>query len=102
MASRYWVGGTGTWDASDTTHWSAASGGAAGASAPTAADAVVFDGNSGGGTCTTSGNLSVLSLNSASLGPGSSTTALVATFLPWATSPGKPLWTSPLMESLWR
>ena len=43
MATRYWVGGTGTWDATTTTNWSAASGGAGGASAPTSADNVIFD-----------------------------------------------------------
>jgi hypothetical protein len=47
MAARYWVGGSGTWDASDTTHWSATTGGAGGASAPTAADTVNFDASSG-------------------------------------------------------
>lgn len=46
MAARYWVGGTGTWDAT-TTHWSATSGGAAGASVPTSADDVYFDSGSG-------------------------------------------------------
>lgn len=51
MASRYWVGGNGTWNASSTANWSATSGGAAGASAPTTADAVIFDANSGTGTC---------------------------------------------------
>lgn len=63
MANRYWVGGSGTWDASSTANWSATSGGASGASAPNAADAAIFDGNSGGGTATTSGNLSVISIN---------------------------------------
>ena len=53
MATRYWVGGTGTWDASNTTNWSATSGGASGASAPVAADIVIFDSLSGTGTCTT-------------------------------------------------
>ncbi len=42
MATRYWVGGTGPWDAT-TTHWSATSGGAGGASVPTATDDVVFN-----------------------------------------------------------
>ncbi|MGV0954683.1 MAG: hypothetical protein ACOYBR_10255, partial [Fluviibacter sp.] len=42
MADRYWVGGTGSWDAT-TTHWSATSGGAGGASVPTSADNVFFD-----------------------------------------------------------
>jgi hypothetical protein len=43
MANRFWVGGAGTWDDSSTTHWSATSGGAAGASAPTQSDDVTFD-----------------------------------------------------------
>ena len=41
--TRYWRGGTGTWDATTTTNWSASSGGAGGASVPTSADAVIFD-----------------------------------------------------------
>ena len=41
--TRYWRGGTGTWDATTTTNWSATSGGAGGASVPKSADAVVFD-----------------------------------------------------------
>jgi hypothetical protein len=56
MANRFWVGGTATWDTAATTPWAAASGGAGGASAPTLADDVFFDGNSGTGTVTTSGN----------------------------------------------
>jgi hypothetical protein len=52
MASRFWVGGTGTWDNADTTHWAATSGGAGGASVPVAGDSVTFDGSSGGGTVT--------------------------------------------------
>ena len=43
MADRSWVGGTGTWDATTTTNWSATSGGAGGASAPTTADNVFFN-----------------------------------------------------------
>jgi len=43
MANRYWVGGTGTWNTSSTTNWSASSGGTGGASVPTAADSVFFD-----------------------------------------------------------
>jgi hypothetical protein len=50
MATRYWVGGTGNWDATSTTNWSATSGGASGASAPTAVDDVIFDANSNTGT----------------------------------------------------
>lgn len=52
MANRYWVGGTGTWDTSTTTHWSTASGGAGGASVPTASDYVIINASSGGGTVT--------------------------------------------------
>jgi hypothetical protein len=47
MAGRYWVGGTGTWDATNTTNWSAANGGAGGASVPTSADSVFINANSG-------------------------------------------------------
>jgi hypothetical protein len=41
--TRYWRGGTGTWDAITTTNWSASSGGPGGASVPTSADTVIFD-----------------------------------------------------------
>ena len=43
MADKYWVGGSGTWDATDSTHWSLTSGGPAGASAPTSVDNVIFN-----------------------------------------------------------
>jgi hypothetical protein len=46
MANRYWVGGSGNWNTTDTTHWSATSGGASGAAVPTSADNVFFDANS--------------------------------------------------------
>lgn len=42
--TRYWVGGTGNW--SNTARWSTSSGGAPGASVPTAASDVLFDANS--------------------------------------------------------
>ena len=69
MAARFWVGGTGTWNASATTNWSATTGGASGASAPTSADAVTFDVNSGTGTCTTASGAVALSttVNSSTL-----------------------------------
>ena len=50
MADRYWVGGTGTWDSTSTANWSASSGGASGASVPTASDNVFFNANSNVGT----------------------------------------------------
>lgn len=62
-SARYWVGGTGTWDASDTTHWSATSGGSSGASAPTSSNEVVFDFNSGSGTVTLGADVTVKSFN---------------------------------------
>ena len=50
MADRYWVLGTGTWDATSTTNWSDTSGGSGGFSVPTASDNVFFDANSNVGT----------------------------------------------------
>jgi hypothetical protein len=50
MATRYWVGGSGNWDATSTANWSTSSGGASGASAPTSADDVIFDAASNTGT----------------------------------------------------
>jgi hypothetical protein len=47
VAKRYWVGGSGSWIAGDTSKWSATSGGSGGASVPTIADDVIFDANSG-------------------------------------------------------
>jgi len=52
MADRFWVGGTGTWDTTNTANWSATSGGASGASVPVAVDIAIIDANSGGGTIT--------------------------------------------------
>ena len=64
MAARFWVGGTGTWDASSTTNWSASSGGASGASAPTSSDDVTFDtlSNATAYTVTLTGTPACLSL----------------------------------------
>lgn len=47
MADRYWVGGSGNW--SNTSFWSASSGGTSGASVPTSADNVYFDAGSDAG-----------------------------------------------------
>lgn len=70
MATRYWVGGTGTWDPSSTTNWATTSGGSGGASAPTSSDDVIFDANSGTGsgvvTCT-GGNCAGFTYDSAAL-----------------------------------
>jgi len=62
MAARFWVGGTGTWDASDTTHWASSSGGAGGQSVPGSGDTVTLDGSSGGGTITVAYDPTVTSI----------------------------------------
>ncbi len=49
MAIRYWVGGSGTWNSTSTSNWSATSGGASGASVPTINDLVIFDAGSDAG-----------------------------------------------------
>lgn len=61
MANRYWRGGAGTWDTTTTTNWSATSGGAGGASVPTAADSVFFD-QAGTYTVTMTGALTCLDI----------------------------------------
>ena len=50
MATRYWVGGSGSWTSAATANWAATSGGATGASAPTLSDDVIFDNLSNTGT----------------------------------------------------
>jgi hypothetical protein len=62
LASRFWVGGTGTWDASDTTHWASSSGGAGGASVPGTGDTVTLNSSSGGGTVTVNTTVAVTSI----------------------------------------
>ena len=50
MATYYWVGGSGNWNATDTTNWASSSGGAGGAGVPTSLDDVIFDAGSNTGT----------------------------------------------------
>jgi hypothetical protein len=76
MADRYWVGGSGTWDATTTTNWATSSGGAGGASAPTSADNAYFNGASDTGapfTVTMSGSPVCADLI---IGDGTTVTAL--------------------------
>jgi hypothetical protein len=68
MANKFWVGGTGTWDTTTTTHWATSTGGAGGTAVPTTGDAVTFDGSSGGGTVTVAALVSGLSLASLTCG----------------------------------
>ena len=63
MASRFWVGGSGTWNTTSTANWSATTGGAPGASAPNAADVATFDANSGTGAVTLGETVSVFRVN---------------------------------------
>lgn len=51
-ASRFWVLGTASWTAINTTNWAASTGAAGGQTVPGSADTVTFDGSSGGGTVT--------------------------------------------------
>jgi hypothetical protein len=62
MANRFWVGGTGTWNASNTANWAATTGGAGGQSVPGSADLVTIDSNSGSGTITINSTIDILSL----------------------------------------
>lgn len=68
MTAKFWVGGTGTWDNSTTTHWSLSTGGAGGAAVPVTGDAVTFDASSGAGTVTASATITGLSLASITCG----------------------------------
>ena len=70
MATYYWVGGSGTWDASSTANWALTSGGLPGVAAPNNTDTVIFDSASGTGTCTTAAGsaCATATLNSATLG----------------------------------
>lgn len=76
MANRYWVGGAGTWDATNTTNWSDASGGLGGFSVPTSADDVFFDAasNATSYTVTTPGNTTAMVCRNLSVsGPATGT-----------------------------
>jgi hypothetical protein len=56
MPDKYWVGGAGTWNSSNTANWSTTSGGAGGAAVPIAGEDIYFDANSGTGTVTYTGS----------------------------------------------
>ena len=63
MADRYWVGGNGTWNSTNTANWSSTSGGSGGASVPTAGDNVYFDDSSYAAdllVVTVSGNVAIV------------------------------------------
>lgn len=56
MADRFWVGGSGAWDETNTANWSTTPGGAGGASVPTSADDAYFGVWSGTGVVSIGGN----------------------------------------------
>jgi hypothetical protein len=61
MAARFWVaGGSGNW--TSTSNWSAASGGASGASVPSTADTATFNASSGAGTATVNSSVTIQTL----------------------------------------
>ena len=64
---RYWVTG-GNGNTNSTTNWSASSGGASGASVPTAGFSAIFDGNSGTGTVTINAALAVHDFDASAAG----------------------------------
>ena len=61
MATRYWVGGTATWDGTAGSKWSLTSGGSGGVAVPTTADTVFFNASSGAGTVTIGSGTAVCS-----------------------------------------
>lgn len=88
MASYFWVGGSGNWDGTTTTHWASSSGGTGGAGQPGTSDTVTFDANSGSATITlTSSTITISTLVSSSalntLSLGSNTLTLNGTSTPW-------------------
>lgn len=92
MATYYWVGGTGTWDAATTTNWSLSSGGSGGAGFPTVADDVIFNSLSNGTAYTVTINAGVCR-NWTLAGPATgavtvagTTTMTVAGSVTWATT----------------
>ena len=84
MATYYWVGGNGTWDASTTTNWATSSGGTGGAGVPTSADNVIIDTSSSTGiiTCTAAvcNNLTITATQAIKLGAVGSTLAIYGSF----------------------
>jgi hypothetical protein len=76
LANYYWVGGTGTWNSTNTANWSLSSGGAGGAGVPTSADNAYFDANSDAGSAFTVTIGSVIVCADIIIGDGSTVTAL--------------------------
>lgn len=88
-ATCFWVGGTGTWNTSNTASWASATGGTAGSCAATNgipennSDSATFDGSSGGGTVTVNANIDIHVVNGTSAGGVLTTGAFTGT-LDWS------------------
>lgn len=100
MADRYWVGGTGPWNATSTANWSATSGGASGASAPTAADNVIFNSASGATSYVVTPTSAALCKDFSVSGPASGTVTFAGTGAPRVagsilfSTPGTMVWSN--------
>jgi len=71
MATYYWIGGTGTWNAANTANWSLSSGGTTAGVAPTTGDNIVIDGHASGlngGTITTDADIAGIAFGSLTCG----------------------------------
>jgi hypothetical protein len=62
MANKFWVGGSGIWDTSDTTHWSDTEAGAGGAAVPGTSDIAIMGPSYGGGNVKLGANVNVYML----------------------------------------
>ena len=78
MATYYWVGGTGNWDATTTTNWSLSSGGAGGAGVPTSADNVIFNSASNATAYTVNVGTNAVCNDVSISGPGTGNVAITS------------------------
>ena len=98
MANRYWVGGGGTWDGTDTSHWSATSGGSSGASVPTSADNVFINASSGAGSIVIQSGAICADLNTAGYTGSASSFSQGYPFIYGNLTLGKSLAISPTLQ----
>lgn len=100
MADRYWVGGTGPWNATSTANWSATSGGASGASAPAAGDNVIFNSASSATSYVVTPTSAAFCKDFTVAGPASGTVTFAGTGLPRVagsvlfSTPGAMVWSN--------
>ena len=79
MATYYWVGGTGSWNATTTTNWSLSSGGGGGAGVPTLADNVIFNSASNATAYTVNVGTNAVAADITIAGPGTGNVAITST-----------------------